>query len=99
MNTELLSVDMVWWITVIDIPAMATLFWLIWRTRYENSRLCHEIEASLNDFKLDVARHYASRADVQMLEKRLVSHLLRIEAKLDSTALKAEAAQILLKDE
>ena len=27
-----ISSDLAWWITVFDLPAMAGLFWLIWRT-------------------------------------------------------------------
>lgn len=74
-----LSIDLIWWITVIDLPAMAGLFWMIWRLR-EN----------LNNFKLEVAKTYASQADMRGVEKRLVEHLLRIESKLDTTALKTE---------
>lgn len=85
--------DLSWWITVVDLPAMSALFWLIWRTRreveYENNRM-REMLAS---YKLEVAGHYARNSDLQALEKRLTSHLLRIEAKLDVTALKAEALQ------
>ncbi len=96
-----LSQDLVWWVTVIDLPAMAGLFWLIWRTRQDfehnhehlQSTLdnrCDQLREALHAFKLEVARHYASHGDVRMLEKRLVEHLLRIESKLDQTALKAE---------
>ena len=46
----------------------------------------------LHAFKLEVAKHYASQGDLRDLEGRLTSHLLRIESKLDSTALKAEVA-------
>jgi hypothetical protein len=45
----------------------------------------------LSAFKLEVAKSYASIADMKELEARLVGHLLRIEEKLDKTALKAEA--------
>ena len=75
---ELFNDTIIWWVTVIEVPVITALFWLMWRTR-EN----------LNDFKLDVAKTYASHTDLRELETRLVEHLLRIEMKLDKTALKA----------
>lgn len=97
-----LSHDLVWWATAIDLPAMAGLFWLIWRTRQdgENSddhlqtlleRRTEQLRDALNAFKLEVAKTYASQNDLRQVEMRIVDHLLRIEAKLDATALKAEA--------
>ncbi len=101
---NILSQDLVWWITVIDLPAMAGLFWLIWRTRTDSGRAVDHLQMmldrrseqfrdALGAFKLEVAKTYASHTDLRDLEARLVSHLLRIEAKLDSTALKAEAVK------
>ncbi len=97
-----LSEGLVWWITVVDLPAMAGLFWLIWRTRRDNEaavdhvqmvldRRSEQLRDALAAFKLEVAKTYASRSDLRDLERRLVAHLLRIEGKLDTTALKAEA--------
>lgn len=74
--------DLNWWITAIEIPVFTALFWLIFRTRDE-----------LSNYKLKVAEDYAETSDVKTLEHRLTSHLLRIEAKLDVTALKAERNQ------
>ena len=99
---NLLSQDLVWWITVVDLPAMAGLFGFIWRTRQKfethNDELqfaldhrCDQLREALNAFKLEVAKHYASHKDLRSLEMPLVEHLLRIESKLDKTALKAEA--------
>lgn len=97
-----LSHDLAWWITVFDLPAMAGLFWLIWRTRQESGgavdnlhallgQRCDQLREALNAFKLEVAKTYASHNDLRDLEARLTNHLLRIESKLDTTALKAEA--------
>ena len=97
-----ISSDLTWWITMIDLPALGALFWLIWRTRHENEQeIDHlrdvvesrnaQMREALSAFKLEVAKSYASVSDLRDLETRLVSHLLRIEAKLDSTALKTEA--------
>lgn len=96
------SQELIWWISAIDLPALGGLFWLIWRTRKESEdslRHLREIvdtrNAQLRDalaaFKLEVAKSYASITDMRELEARLVSHLLRIETKLDATAMKTEA--------
>ncbi|GJL84251.1 MAG: hypothetical protein DHS20C02_00260 [Micavibrio sp.] len=100
---NLISQDLIWWITVFDLPAMGGLFWLIWRTRHDGERAVSHLQdvldqrssqlrEGLNAFKLEVAKNYASHNDLRDLEERLTQHLLRIEAKLDRTALKAEAA-------
>lgn len=97
-----LSNDLVWWITVVDFPAMASLFWMIWRTRHNCDVAVEQVQDVLDvrnnqlrdalfSFKLEVAKTYASQKDLKDLETRIVEHLLRIEAKLDRTELKAEA--------
>ena len=94
-----ISNDLLWWITVVDLPALAGLLLMIWRTRIDNNRAIDEVQLNLgrrseqlrdalSAFKLEVAKNYASRKDMRSLESRIVEHLLRIEAKLDSTALK-----------
>ena len=96
------SNDLMWWITAIDLPALGSLFWMIWRTKKESDisiRHLREIvetrnaqmREALSSFKLEVAKNYASISDLKDLETRLVSHLLRIESKLDTTAMKTEA--------
>ncbi len=94
-----ISQDLIWWITVFDLPTMAGLFWLIWRTRRDSDEAIDHVQRMLNHrndqlrealsaFKLEVAKTYASHTDLRDLEKRIVDHLLRIESKLDTTALK-----------
>lgn len=96
--------ELIWWISAVELPVLAGLFWLIWRTRQEGDqaarhlqnmldRRSDQLREALHAFKLEVAKTYASQTDLRDLESRLVGHLLRIEAKLDSTALKAEALQ------
>lgn len=96
------SFDLAWWITVIDLPALGSLFWMIWKTRREGEEsLKHlrdviesrnaQMREALSAFKLEVAKSYAAVSDLKDLESRLVGHLLRIESKLDVTALKTEA--------
>ena len=105
-----LSDDLIWWITVIDLPVTAALFAMIWRTRCESNttidqlhntleRRNEQLRDALNGFKLEVAKTYASQSDLRELEGRLVGHLLRIESKLDTTALKAEALRAKAKPE
>ena len=99
---SLISQDLIWWITVFDLPAMGSLFWLIWRTRRDHEAAIDHVQKTqihradqlreaLSAFKLEVAKTYASHTDLRDLENRLVSHLLRIESKLDTTALKTAA--------
>ncbi len=96
------SNDLMWWVTAIDFPALGSLFWMIWRTKKESDvsvRHLREIVETRNaqmrealaSFKLEVAKNYASISDLKDLKTRLVSHLLRIESKLDVTAMKTEA--------
>lgn len=98
----LLDSGLLWWITVVDIPAMSGLFWLIMRHRREHEQSlrhmqdllevrCNQLREGLAGFKVEVARNYASTHEMKDLEGRLVAHLLRIEVKLDKTALKTEA--------
>jgi hypothetical protein len=96
------SIDLVWWITVVDLPAMGGLFWMIWKTRKEGAESDQQLRnvidsrnaqlrEALSSFKLEVAKNYAAVSDLKDLETRLVAHLLRIESKLDVTALKTES--------
>ncbi len=93
--------NLIWWITAVELPALAGLLAFIWRTRKdsdESFRILREMLETRNSqireaiaaYKLEVAKTYASNGDLKELEARLVAHLLRIESKLDATALKAE---------
>lgn len=99
---QILSNELVWWITVFDLPALGGLFSLVLRTKRESEaavrRLREVVEArnsqmreALAAFKLEAAKTYAATGDLKDLETRLVGHLLRIESKLDATAMKTEA--------
>ncbi len=72
--------NLFWWLSAIEIPVLSGLFWMIWKVKSE-----------LSDYKIEVANNYARSSDVMQVETRLTSHLLRIEAKLDVTALKTES--------
>lgn len=89
------TIDLVWWITVVELPVLATLFWLCWRTRRDSETAVddtrHELETGLafvrerlSGFKLEVAKSYASISYLKEVERRLTNHLIRIEDKLDT---------------
>ncbi len=88
------TLNMIWWVTAIEIPALAGLFWLIWRTRQDVEIATRDLHRrvdqghdrdrmALADFKVEVAKSYASIEHLREVEDRLTAHLLRIEAKLD----------------
>ena len=91
---ECLTDHALWWISVIEIPAMSALFWLIWQTRSDHAQTMRDIETQLetrnaqlreglSSYKLEVAKTYAQVSDLRELESRLTAYLLRIEAKLE----------------
>ena len=77
---EFFSGGVLWWITAIELPALAGLL-----------ALCLRLRDSIAQERLEAMKSFASIGAVRELEQRLVSHLLRIEAKLDTTALKTES--------
>lgn len=92
--------ELIWWITAVELPCFAGLFWLIWRIKTDNQS-CNdyvlnlletrsaEFKDLIGDHKLDVAKNYVTTHEVRQLEARLTSHLLRIEARLDVTVQKS----------
>lgn len=74
--------------------ALGAMVWLVWRHRRDAEQAidaarrvaaeeARELREALADFKLQVARGYASIGYLKDVENRLTRHLLRIEAKLD----------------
>ena len=86
----ILDSGLLWWITVIDIPAMSALFYMNFKYRRDTEKEFHQSYQELAAFKVEVARNYAAIKEVKEGENRITNHLLRIEAKLDKTALKTE---------
>jgi hypothetical protein len=95
---EATGINLSWWITVVELPLLAALFWLIWHVRQESEealdRLHHlsetaltQMRESLSAYKLEVAKTYVSVGYLKDIERRLTDHLLRIDAKLDGAAL------------
>ena len=100
---------LIWWITAVDLPVMSGLFWLILRTKSDSETMidtlsdtldvrCSQLREALSAFKLEAAKSYASISDVKDMDNRIISHLLRIEAKLDQTALKTESLKALISE-
>jgi hypothetical protein len=92
---ETWTIDFIWWITVVELPALAGLFWFGWRNRRDADEAVddtrHQFETghmmlreSLAAYKLEVAKTYVSIAYLKDVESRLTSHLFRIENKLDA---------------
>ena len=90
------GIDLLWWISVIEVPVMAGLFWLIRKVQSDCNETLERIRRSsetglaqaregLAAYKLDVAQSYASITYLKEVEKRLTNHLLRIEAKINTT--------------
>ncbi len=90
------SLDIIWWITAVELPVLAALFWMNWRTRDDVEESLNELDQrfthslaqtreSLAAYKLEVAKSYVTISYLKDVERRLTGHLLRIEAKLSST--------------
>jgi hypothetical protein len=87
------TIDLVWWITAVEIPVLGCLFWLIQHSRREAERtllkVYGELQGNLKTLlenlaqsKLEVARLYATIAELKDVEKRLTDHLLRLESRM-----------------
>ncbi len=88
------SIDLIWWITAVELPSLAGLFWMIWRNRQEVGKDLSDLREhvengysnareNLSAYKLEVAKNYASITYMKDVERRLTGHLVRIENKLD----------------
>lgn len=88
------AVDLFWWISAVELPILGGLFWLVWRTRREvdvtlddarrrAEQSAAQLRSELANYKLEVAKGYASIGYLKDVEHRLIDHLVRIEAKLD----------------
>jgi hypothetical protein len=88
------TINLVWWISAVELPALGCLFWLIHHGRRESEqallKIYREIQGnmsmvldSLAQSKLEVARLYATIADLKHVEKRLTDHLVRVESRLN----------------
>ena len=88
------TLDLIWWITAVELPALGGLFWLAWRNRRDAEAALDSVRRqtdaavgafreNLAAYKLEVATSYASIPYLREVEARLTDHLVRIETKLD----------------
>ncbi|MEI8393346.1 MAG: hypothetical protein WCF85_01325 [Rhodospirillaceae bacterium] len=88
------TLDVVWWITAVELPVISGLFWLISRhrrdaeqaleavrQRAENAQI--QVREMLANYKVEVAKSYVGIDTLKTVEQRLTDYLLRIEAKLE----------------
>jgi hypothetical protein len=80
-----------------DASSFGAIAWLFWKRHQDHDRVLdrlreacldetRELRQALAEFKLEVARGYASIGYIKDVENRLTAHLLRIEAKLDGAS-------------
>lgn len=85
-----------WWISVIEIPVIATMFFIIRNNRFLLDKKIDQLQTNTENnskqilketetFKLYSAREYASFSHLKDVENRLTDHLLRIEEKLEKS--------------
>jgi len=86
--------QLIWWITAVDVPLVTAFVVSFNRMRQGLDQQLGDLRDRFTTYKLEVAQNYASINHVKDLESRLIAHLLRIETKLDNTALKAHAVYV-----
>lgn len=97
-----MQIEPTWWITAIEAPVVAALFWMIHslrrdlldridRTEERRGEMMDRTREDLAAFKIEVASGYVPQPVVREVDRRLSAHLLRIEAKLDATLHAADA--------
>jgi uncharacterized MAPEG superfamily protein len=88
------TMDVIWWITAVELPAISGLFWLIQRQHRDGERALEalrqraetaqaQVREALSAYKLEVAKSYVPTGTLKDVENRLTDHLLRIETKLE----------------
>lgn len=93
--SHLETMNLAWWVAVVEVPAITGLLLLIWRIRRELQESLEaqrarsegehgELRDQLAAHKVEVATSYASIPALRDTEGRLIAHLVRIEKKLDS---------------
>jgi hypothetical protein len=84
------SIDLAWWIQVVEIPILGGLFMWVNKLKAQTDLSFEKVrgmfsgmQKDLSEYKLEVARGYASISYIKDVEARLTHHLLRIEKKLE----------------
>ncbi|MBL6459174.1 hypothetical protein JMJ55_28020 [Belnapia sp. T6] len=90
-----MSFEPTWWISAVEAPIVAALFWMIHGLRHDlhdridraaerESEAARRTRDDLAEFKLEVARSYVPLSLIRDVDRRLSQHLLRIEEKLEA---------------
>ncbi len=93
MEINMETINLSWWISVVEIPLFVGAFWLLKNNISSLDCAVKDVEAktkkdtidlieSLASFRVDVAMNYASISCLKDVENRLTAHLLRIEEKI-----------------
>jgi len=88
------TIDPLWWITAVELPVLAGLFWMIHGIRRDvqdriergdirDSDALSRTRDDLAEFRIEVARTYVPLSLIREVDQRLSGHLLRIEQKLE----------------
>ncbi|MCB4823276.1 hypothetical protein [Roseicella aerolata] len=89
-----MQIEATWWITAVEAPIVAALFYMIHGLRRDlhdridradqrESDAVTRTRDELAEFKLEVARAYVPLSLIRDVDRRLSQHLLRIEEKLE----------------
>jgi transposase len=88
------NLDVIWWITAVELPVISGLFWMITRHRHDAEQALEavrqraetaqaQVRDALANYKVEVARSYVATDTLKTVEQRLTDHLLRIETKVE----------------
>jgi len=89
-----ITIEPLWWVTVVELPVLAGLFWMIHGLRSDVQARIERGDArdadaltrtreDLAEFRIEVARTYVPLSLIREVDQRLSGHLLRIEQKLE----------------
>jgi hypothetical protein len=92
-----IQIEPTWWITAVEAPIVAALFWMIHGLRKDlherieradqrDSDALNRTREDLAQFKLEVARTYVPLSLIRDLDRRISDHLIRIEAKIEEVS-------------
>jgi hypothetical protein len=92
-----IQIEPTWWITAVEAPIVAALFWMIHGLRKDlhdriergdqrDSDALTRTREDLAQFKIEVARTYVPLSLIRDLDRRISDHLLRIEEKIEKVS-------------
>jgi len=92
-----IQIEPQWWVTAVEAPIVAALFWMIHGLRRDthdridrgdrrDSDALTRTRDELAQFKVEVARTYVPLSLIRDLDRRISDHLIRIEEKLEEVS-------------